>query len=355
MNPKQVFEKLRFEFFKAGNLLGQEECPSLSTVYRILNPVIEAQRQNQFRPSEVQRLQVTSANFSNEMWWCDLIRLPQQVRDCFGEPAGYPILISLHDGYSHNIVGAKLTLSSSPEEAVALTVRQAILPKEIKKENAPSHKWTASGLPTHLITNWAKDFSKLSRLGSILGVEVHRGHPAWRIGGAIESFNWHIVHAVRHLPERENQQIGWSLAELEEFIVLYIVNQYNQQSFSKDLHHTRTQRWEAGLVKFPPDVPLERSLDICLPKTGNRVVQNSGCVQFEGWIYRDAGLSSHIGESVHLRYNPSNITTILVYQQQGGEENFLARACIQHFHEESLSLDDARAIRHRQRQERNPD
>lgn len=356
MNPRQVFQTLRFEFFKAGNLLGQEECPSLSTVYRILKPVIEAQRQNQFHPSEVQRLQVTSASFSNEVWWCNLIRLPQQVRNCFGEPAGYPILISLHDGYSQNVLAAKLTLSSSLEEAIALTLRQAILPKEVKQENASLHQWTASGFPTHLVIDCEKNLSRLSSLGNILEVKVHRGHLAWRIGGAIESFNWQMIHALKLVPKHEDQQtVCLSLKELEELVILYIVDHYNQQRSSKEPNQTRSQKWEAGLIKFPPDVPSERSLDFCLPKSSSRIIQRGGRIQFEGQTYRNDCLSSHAGEAVFLRYNPSNITTILVYKQQESEENFLARACIQHFHEESLSLDDAKAIQHRQRQEHNPD
>ncbi|WNZ25760.1 Mu transposase C-terminal domain-containing protein [Leptolyngbya sp. NK1-12] len=127
---------------------------------------------------------------------------------------------------------------------------------------------------------------------------------------------------------------------------------YNQQSFSKDLHHTRTERWEAGLVKFPPDVPPERSLDICLPRTLNRIIQKGGQLRFEGQSYRDDYLSSHAGESVFLRFNPSNITSVLVYQEQGYEEHFLARACIQNFHEESLSLADAKAILRRRQKRR---
>jgi putative transposase len=294
-------------------------------------------------PIKVRHSQITLNNVSNEVWYCNLVELPQQTRDCFGESVGYPILISLHDGYSTNIMGAKLFLSIS-SEAIALTLRQAVLRKDVKEENASLHKWTASGFPNHLVIDWTGDFSQLLKLGSILGVKIHRENPLWGMPGAIESFNWHITHTVKHLPEREDQHIGLSLAELEQLIIHYIVNHYNQQSFSKDLHHTRTERWEAGLVKFPPDVPPERSLDICFPRTRNRIIQKGGQLRFEGQSYRDDYLSSHAGESVFLRFNPSNITSVLVYQEQGYEEHFLARACIQNFHEESLSLADAKAI-----------
>ncbi|MCU0550790.1 MAG: Mu transposase C-terminal domain-containing protein [Leptolyngbya sp. Prado105] len=355
INPMQVFRRLKFELFTSETPFGQEECPSLSTVYRVLHPIIESQ-QTQRRLGEARHSQIVLPKSSNEVWWANLIRLPRQVRDCFGEPlAGHPILVTFHDARSENVMGIKLALLGSPKEVLMLALRQAILPKRFEEGHAPINAWTACGLPKQLVVDWAKSISELSGLCSTLGIECHWRRPFWAMSATVESFNRQMMHTLALLPECRDQQVPClSLADLEQLIIHYIVDHYNQHNSPKDLQHTRTESWEAGLVKFPPNVPLERSLNICLPKTGNRVVQNSGCVQFEGWIYRDAGLSSHIGESVHLRYNPSNITTILVYQQQGSEENFLARACIQHFHEESLSLDDARAIRHRQRQKRNP-
>jgi putative transposase len=356
MNPMQVFRQLKFELFASGIPPEREECPSLSTVYRVLRPIIESQ-QTQGRPSKAQHSQIILPKFSNEVWLTNLIRLPCQVRDCFGELlAGHPILATFHDARSKNVMGIKLALLGSPEEVMVLALRQAILPKRFEEGHVPINAWTACGLPKQLVMDWSKSVSELPGLCSTLGIECRRRQPSCAMSATIESFNRQMLRALALLPECRYQQVaGLNLAELEQFIIHYIVDDYNQQNSSRDLQHTRTERWEAGLVKSPPDVPPERSLDICLPKTGDRVVQNSGCVQFEGQTYRDSILASHVGESVHLRYNPSNITTILVYQQQGGEENFLARACIQHFHEERLSLDDARAIRHRQRQERNPD
>ncbi|WNZ25762.1 hypothetical protein HJG54_24945 [Leptolyngbya sp. NK1-12] len=175
-------------------------------------------------PIKVRHSQITLNNVSNEVWCCNLVELPQQTRDCFGESAGYPILISLHDRYSTNM-GAKLTSSISPE-AIALTLRQAILRKDVKDESSLLHKWTASGLPNHLVIGWTGDFSQLLKLGSILGVKIHRENPSWRMAGAIESFNWHIMRAVKHLRELEKQKIGLNLAGLEQLIISYLVDHY---------------------------------------------------------------------------------------------------------------------------------
>lgn len=355
MNPMQVFRQLKFELFASETPPGREECPSSSTVYRVLRPIIESQ-QTQGRPGKAQHSQIILPKFSNEVWLANLIRLPCQVTDCFGGLlAGHPILATFHDARSKSVMGIKLALLGSLEEVIMLALRQAILPKRFEEGHAPINAWTACGLPKQLVVDWSKSVSELPGLFRTLKIECLRIQPC-AMWATVESFNWQMMRALALLPGRRDQQTAClSLADLEQLIIHYIVDQYNQQNHSKDLQHTRTERWEAGLVKSPPDVPLERSLDICLPKTGNRVVQNSGCVQFEGQTYRDPILVSHVGEIVHLRYNPSNITTILVYQQQGGKENFLARAYVQHFHEERLSLDDARAIRRRQRQEHNPD
>lgn len=353
MNPCQVFRRLKFEFFASGSLLGQESCPSLSTVYRILRPIIRSEQTRQ-SPRKGQQ-PIILPKFSNEVWWANLIWLSIEVENCFGELAGSPVLAIFQDGFSKNIVGLKLALSDSPEEALLLALRHAILPKQFDEENAPVQGWTACGFPKHLVVKEGTSFSTLARRCSALGIECHQVQHFWIMAPAIESFNDQLMDQLALLHERTDQQVvRLSLAELDRFITRYVVEHYNQQISREDPHCTRTERWETGLVKFPPDVPPERSLDICLPAAGHRVVQRSGCVQFEGQIYRDENLSSHVGEQVFLRYNPSNVTTVLVYQQQGTEENLLARACIRDFHEERLSLNDAQAIRRRQRQQEHP-
>ncbi|MEI6443364.1 MAG: hypothetical protein WCO29_09635 [Nostocales cyanobacterium ELA583] len=50
------------------------------------------------------------------------------------------------------------------------------------------------------------------------------------------------------------------------------------------------------------------------------------------------------------RFNPKDITTILVYRQTGSQEEFLARAYAQDLETEELSLDEAKAMSRRIRQ-----
>jgi putative transposase len=91
---------------------------------------------------------------------------------------------------------------------------------------------------------------------------------------------------------------------------------------------TRFQRWESGLLAMPPLIS-ERDLDICLMKQSRRIIQRGGYLQFENFMYRGEYLAGYAGKTVVLRYDPRDITTVLVYQNQGEREVFLARAYAQ--------------------------
>ena len=105
---------------------------------------------------------------------------------------------------------------------------------------------------------------------------------------------------------------------------------------------TRFQRWESGLIAAP-DVIALRELDICLMKQARRKIQRGGYLQFENLMYRGENLAGYAGETVIVRYDPKDITEILVYRQEGSKEVFLARATAQNLETESISIDEAKA------------
>jgi putative transposase len=112
---------------------------------------------------------------------------------------------------------------------------------------------------------------------------------------------------------------------------------------------TRYQRWEAGLIG-EPDLMSERDLDICLMKVARRTVQRGGHLQFENVIYRGEHLEGYAGETVIVRYDPRDITTIWIYRQEKQQEVFLTRAHAQGLETEQLSMDDAKASAKRLRE-----
>ena len=108
-------------------------------------------------------------------------------------------------------------------------------------------------------------------------------------------------------------------------------------------NQTRFQRWESGLIAMPKLLP-ERELDICLMKQARRQIQRGGYLQFENLMYRGDNLAGYGGESVVVRFDPRDITTILIYRRKGENEVFLARAHAQDLETEELSLDEAKAM-----------
>ena len=60
-------------------------------------------------------------------------------------------------------------------------------------------------------------------------------------------------------------------------------------------------------------------------------------------MYKGENLAGYAGERVVLRYDPSDITTILIYQREQGKEVFLARAFAQDLETEKVSLEEIRA------------
>jgi putative transposase len=108
-------------------------------------------------------------------------------------------------------------------------------------------------------------------------------------------------------------------------------------------NQSRIGRWEAGRIA---QLPLlgERELDICLMRRDRRTVYRNGYLQFANLIYQGEHLAAYAGESVVMRYNPRDITTVFIYQPRDGKEVFLTRAHAQRLETESLSYAEAQSI-----------
>ena len=148
---------------------------------------------------------------------------------------------------------------------------------------------------------------------------------------------------VQERPETTEADACLTLRELEQRLVRYVVDNYNQRLDARMGDQTRFQRWESGLIDAMPKIIAERELDICLMKQARRQVQRGGYLQFENLMYRGENLGGYAGESVSVRFDPRDITTVLVYRREGDNETFLARAYAQDLETEQMSLDEAKA------------
>ncbi len=361
ITPKQVAVRVQARAAQ----LGEEKYPSYRTVYRVLEPIIEQQEQTQnirSRGWRGSRLSVKtrtgkdlSVEYSNHVWQCDHTRIDVLLVDRHGAILGRPWLTTVIDTYSRCIMGINLGFDAPSSQVVALALRHAILPKQYGSEYKLHCEWGTYGKPEHFYTDGGKDFrsNHLQQIGVQLGFVCHlRDRPLE--GGIVErpfgTFNTELFSTlpgytgsnVQERPEEAEKEACLTLRELEQLLVRYIVDKHNQSIDARMGDQTRFQRWEAGLIAVPSLIG-ERELDICLMKQTRRTIYRGGYLQFENLTYRGEHLAGYAGESVLMRYDPRDITTILVYRCEGGKEVFLARAYAQDLETEQLTLDEAKA------------
>jgi len=296
-----------------------------------------------------------AVEYSNQVWQCDHTRADLLLVDQHGEILGRPWLTTVIDTYSRCILGINLGFDAPSSQVVALALRHAILPKQYGAEYGLHCEWGTYGKPEHFYTDGGKDFRSehLQQIGVQLGFVCHlRDRPSE--GGIVErpfgTLNTELFSTlpgytgsnVQKRPEDAEKEACLTLRQLEQHLVRYLVDNYNQRLDARMGDQTRFQRWEAGLLAMPPLIS-ERDLDICLMKQSRRIIQRGGYLQFENFMYRGEYLAGYAGESVVLRYDPKDITRLLVYRNEGSKEVFLARAVAQDLEAEELSLDEAKA------------
>ncbi|MEG4108992.1 Mu transposase C-terminal domain-containing protein [Microcoleus sp. S13_C5] len=359
ITPKQVFLRVQAKAHELG-----VKSPSHMTVYRILNPVIEKQEKAKSIRSpgwRGSRLSVKTRDgadlaveYSNQVWQCDHTLADLLLVDQHGN-LGRPLLTTVIDSYSRCIVGINLGFDAPSSQVVALALRHAILPKQYGAEYGLHCEWGTYGKPEHFYTDGGKDFRSehLQQIGVQLGFVCHlRDRPSE--GGIVErpfgTLNTELFSTlpgytgsnVQKRPEDAEKEACLTLRQLEQYLVRYLVDNYNQRLDARMGDQTRFQRWEAGLLAMPPLIS-ERDLDICLMKQSKRIIQRGGYLQFGNFMYRGEYLAGYAGESVVLRYDPKDITRLLVYRNEGSKEVFLARAVAQDLEAEELSLHEAKA------------
>ncbi len=358
MSRKQV--ALRVE--NKAKEFGYKKYPNYRTVYRVLQPIIDAQ---EFKPKirsvgwRGSSLSVKTRNgnyldveYSNHVWQCDHTKVDILLVDKFGDLVDRPWLTTVIDTYSRCIIGIRLGFDAPSSQVVALALRQAILPKNYSPDYALNCEWGTYGKPEYFFTDGGKDFRSdhLRQIGVQLGFTCElRNRPSE--GGVVErpfgTLNTELFSSlpgytgsnVQERPKEAEKDACLTLRELEKLVVRYIVDNYNQRIDARLGDQTRYQRWEAGLLSTPHLIS-DRELDICLMTQTNRSIYRDGYIRFENLIYKGENLAGYAGERVALRYDPSDITQVLVYRREEDKDVFLARACAQDLETETLSLEE---------------
>ncbi|MGB3207605.1 MAG: Mu transposase C-terminal domain-containing protein, partial [Crinalium sp.] len=368
MTPKQVALRVQAK----ASELKYDDYPSYKTVLRVLQPYLEKKQKAKslrspgwyssnlaVKTRDGEYIEITH---SNQLWQCDHTEADILLVDQHGVLIGRPQLTTVIDSYSRCIMGINLGFDAPSSQVVALALRHAILPKKYDVEYKLHCDWGTFGKPKYVYTDSGSDFKSdhLKAIGAELGFDGDlRDRPSE--GGIVErpfrtlneslfcTLPGYTGSNVQQRPKDAEKDAQLTLRELEQLLVSFIVNQYNQRPDARMGDQSRYQRWEAGLIE-EPELMSERELDICLMKVARRTVQRGGHLQFENIIYKGEYLAGYAGEIVNVRYDPRDITTILVYRQEKGQEVFLTRAHAQGLETEQLSLYETQASAKRLRE-----
>jgi putative transposase len=362
LTPAQVVLRVRAR----AQELGVEDYPKRTTVYSILQPEIEKKQAKRSLGWRGDRLWITTREgielaieWSNQVWQCDHTKIDVLVVDQAGEMLGRPWLTIVVDTYSRCIMGLHLGFDAPSAQVVGLALRHAILPKQYTAAYELQQVWDTYGLPQYLYTDGGRDFrsQQLEQVATELGIVLClRRKPS--DGGIVErpfgTFNreffstlpGYVSSNVETRSPKAETEACFTLLQLERLLVRYIVDHYNQRIDARMGNQSRIGRWEAGRMA---QLPLlgERELDLCLMRRDQRTVYRNGYLQFANLTYQGEHLAAYAGETVILRYNPRDITTIWIYQLQGTQEVFLTRAHAQGLETEILGYQEAQALSRR--------
>ena len=365
MSPAQVVVQVQAR----AQTLGVKDYPGRTTVYRILRPHIENVQQKRALGWRQDRLTLhtreglaIAIEWSNQVWQVDHTRADVLVVDQFGEWLGRPWLTIVVDTYSGFIMGIHLGFDAPSSAVVCLALRHAILPKHYSSAYDLQGDWGTYGLPQYLYTDGGKDFrwQHLEQVATELGIVLClRRKPS--DGGIVErpfgTFNTQFFSTLpgyvsSNVETRSlvaESEACLTLLQLEQLLVGYFVDHYNPTIDARMGDQSRIGRWEAGRIA---QLPLlgERELDVCLMRRDRRIVYRSGYLQFANLTYQGEHLAAYAGESVVLRYDPRDITTIFIYEVKESKEVFLTRAHAQGWETETLSYAEAQALSHRKRE-----
>lgn len=360
MNRSQVYNQVKGHAqLELG--LNEGEYPSHVFVYQVLAPLVEPKKVRHPGQGPKIVIKTTAEDLvverSNQVWQIDHTRLDNLLVDDFNELAGSLYLTVVIDSYSGCAMGFYLGFEAAGSHEVALALRHAILAKQYGPEYQLQNEWSAGGLPEYIVTDRAKEFKSehLRQIALDLNIQLRlRAYP--QQGGLIESLfdkvNKEVLSMlpgykgsnVQQRPKDAEKYACITYEEIERILTRYFVDHYNQHFYPRVKNQTRIQRWWAALIGGQPKLVEERELDICLMKTIPRTVQAYGSVQFECLIYTAAWLHSFSRQQVILRYNPSNIITLLVYSVERNNQPsvFLGTVKARDLEEERLSLKEWR-------------
>lgn len=342
LSAASIFRKI-----KEYSIKHDQKYPSYRTVSHIIKQLPAGMKTLAHEGSKSYKQQFDllynhEARSSNELWQADHVLLDILILREGAENVARPWLTVIMDDHSRCIAGYELSFLAPSSIKTSLCLRQAIW-----RKNEP--QWSICGIPATLYTDHGSDFTSKHIEQVCIDLKIHLifsqiGVPRGR--GKIERFflmlNQLLFSERDDYTGSKNPRAKITLAELNIIIRAFIIG-YNQK-LHQSTQEIPKERWEKG--GFLPQMPESiYQLDLLLLTVAKpRMVRRDG-IWFQGLRYLDPLLADYVGESVVIRYDPSDITSLRVFYKN----RYLCQPVCHGLDRECVSLKDIQTARNQRR------
>lgn len=322
--------------------------PSYRLVCRIVKSipdditVLASQGSNAYQ-QKYDLLHIRSSKMPNGIWQADHVMMDINIFNDKNQ-LERPWLTIIIDDCSRVICGYELSFLAPSANKTSLCLRNAIWRKA-------DPEWGIMGVPETLYTDHGSDFTskhieqvcidlKIRLIYSLVGQPRGRG----KIERFFRTLNQTLVANLEQITTSYKKGQAIDLNALDKIIYNFIIS-YNHKIHS-ELGMTPTERWE--LNGFLPQIldSLE-DLDLLLFMVAKpRQILRDG-IRFQGLRYLDPILAEYIGETVLIRYNPSDISSIRVFHQN----KFLCQPVCSELSRETVSIKEIQAARRKRKKD----
>ena len=327
----------------------KEPAPSYSITHNIINNIPKsiltlAHSGNKAYEQKFDLLCSDSITKSNEVWQSDHCLLDINLE--YKNVPTRPWLTIISDSYSRAIAGYYLSFDAPSSIRVSLALRQAIW----RKNEA---NWLICGIPEAFYTDNGTDFTSdhIAMVCADLKIRAIFSIPGKPRGrGKIERFFLTLDQRLLcqlpgYIKNKLDKRSLMTLEKLEYQVKDFLLNVYHSEphSITKE---PPIQRWNSN--GFLPQMPssLEKLDLLLLTIAKPRQVHPDG-IHFQGLKYIDTILSSYIGESIVIRYDPRDMAEIRVLYGN----KFLCRAICQDLSNETITLKEIISVRQKRKRE----
>jgi len=276
----------------------------------------------------------------NEMWQADHKELDIFATDQFGR-TGKVWLTAISDDFSRVVMGYYLGVGAANSMRIALAMRQAIWRKE-------DERWPVCGIPDLLYTDRGRDFKSthIEQVCADLKIKVvrtRRRKPRGR--GKIERFFRTVDQIFTHKWKNEKAK-PVSLSSLETEFHEWLMTEYHQEKH-KGIKTPPMVKWNEGkcLPRLPDSLD---ALDLMLHKVGRPRKMWQDGIRFKNLRYSHLLLTQSMGEEFTIRYDPRDLSSIWVYEEEG---KLLCKAVSADLLESEMGLSDLMAKNARTKKE----